>query len=228
MITRLHDRARLPTTSDYRLNLRATLWQTLRPSTERVSDTLRTVTIAVRERHYPRDCLVLRVSRLRVLPVYVYYSFFVYTCLQSTSPYALQTPLRITSPHESYECPPIEYNVLRATTLYYTLETLQSNCPSRRKVSISLWRKRCDVVLLLVACRTGLYKMCILQCEVSLHNYNMKWTTISHAIKTALDIRLTTVLCYVKFYVTDSTQIWISSKSGWIYLVRKKRRSVHL
>ena len=62
------------------------------------------VTIAVRERHYPRDCLVLRVSRLCVLPVYVYCPFVVYTCLQPTSPYALPTPLRFTiatSPHES-------------------------------------------------------------------------------------------------------------------------------
>ena len=65
---------------------------------------LRTVTIAVRKRHYPKDCLVLRVSRLRVLPVYVLCSFVVYTCLQSTSPYALPKPLRFkiaTSPYES-------------------------------------------------------------------------------------------------------------------------------
>ena len=76
----------------------------LRSTTERVSDTLRTVTIAARERHYPRDCLVLRVSRLRVPPVYVYCPFVIYTCLQSTSPYALPTPLRFTiatSPYES-------------------------------------------------------------------------------------------------------------------------------
>ena len=58
----------------------------------------------MRERHYPRECLVLRVSRLRVLPVYVYCPFVVYTCLQSTSPHAVPTPLRFTtstSPHES-------------------------------------------------------------------------------------------------------------------------------
>ena len=35
--------------------------------TESVSDTLPTVAIAVRESHYPRDRLVLRVSQLRVL-----------------------------------------------------------------------------------------------------------------------------------------------------------------
>ena len=58
----------------------------------------------MRERHYLRDRLVLRVSRLRVLHVYVYCPFVVYTCLQSTSPYTLPTPLRFTiatSPHES-------------------------------------------------------------------------------------------------------------------------------
>ena len=43
----------------------------------------------MRERHYPRDCLVLRVSRLRVLPVYAYCPFVVYTCLKSTSPLLL-------------------------------------------------------------------------------------------------------------------------------------------
>ena len=95
-ITRLDNTDRPPTTSDYGFNLRATTWRTLRSTTERVSDTLRTITIAVRERHYSRDCLVLRFSRLRVLPVYVHYSFVVYTCLQSTSPSALPAPLRFT------------------------------------------------------------------------------------------------------------------------------------
>ena len=57
----------------------------------------------MRERHYPRDCLFLRVSRLRVLPVYVYCLFVVYTCLQSTSPYALPTPLRFTIAPSSHE-----------------------------------------------------------------------------------------------------------------------------
>ena len=75
--------------------LQATTWRTLRSTTERVSDTLRTVTIAVRERHYPLDSLVLRASRLRVLPVYVYCPFVIYTCLHSTSSFAPPTPLRV-------------------------------------------------------------------------------------------------------------------------------------
>ena len=57
----------------------------------------------MRERHYSRDCPVLRVSRLRVLPVYVYCPFVVYTGLQSTSPFALPTPLRFTIATSPYD-----------------------------------------------------------------------------------------------------------------------------
>ena len=87
------------------------------------------------ERHYPRDCLVLRVSRLRVLPVYVYYSFFVYTCLQSTSPYALPTPLRITSPHESLRVARrlsvTSYELPRCTTVHYYVRGLHETTRER-------------------------------------------------------------------------------------------------
>ena len=53
---------------------------------ESVSDRLPTVTIAVRERHYPRDRLVLRVSRYVCSLVYTYGPYVFYTCLHSTSP----------------------------------------------------------------------------------------------------------------------------------------------
>ena len=113
----------------------------LRSTTERVSDTLRTVAIAVCERHYPRDCLVLRVSRLHLLPVYVHYSFVAYTCLQSTSPYALPTPLRTTSHHESLRVARrlsvTFYELPRYTTIgFFITET-----PSTAVASVTGWSR---------------------------------------------------------------------------------------
>ena len=49
--------------------------------------------MAVRQLHYPRDRLVLRVSRITLSRlVYAYCRFFVYTCLQSTYPRPTKRP----------------------------------------------------------------------------------------------------------------------------------------
>ena len=66
--SRLDDRARQPTTSEFRVNYKLRLDG---PYDRRYGECFGyapTVTIAVRKRHYPRDRLVLRVPRLRVLP----------------------------------------------------------------------------------------------------------------------------------------------------------------
>ena len=89
--------------------------------TQSVWDTLRTVTIAVRERHYPRDRLVLRVSRYVCSLVYAYGSYVFYTCLQSTSPSLYQRPYDLRLLRVPTSCPPFDYNVVRATALYYRL-----------------------------------------------------------------------------------------------------------
>ena len=74
------------------------------------------------ELQYPRDCLVLRVSRLRVLARLRLLSVRRIHVLTVGFPSLYQTSLRIlTSPYESLRVARrFEYSVLRATTLYYT------------------------------------------------------------------------------------------------------------
>ena len=89
--------------------------------TENLSEALPTFTIAVRERHYPRDRLVLRVSRLRLLARLRRLSVRCLHLFTFLVPLLYQTSLRILKiPYESLRVARrFEYSVHRATSLYY-------------------------------------------------------------------------------------------------------------